>query len=432
MSVFGMQVVKHLIESSDIINSTDNHGNTALHAAASRGQLSVVEALLLASPSSIHSKNNAGETFLHVAVTGFQSPGFRRLDHQVELMKQLVRGKTFSIEQVINEKNREGRTALHLAIIGNIHSDLVELLMTAPCININIRDTDGMTPLDILKQRPRSATSDMLTKQLISAGGIFSCQDYSTRKIIASHLKMQSIGGSPGTSFRISDTEIFLSTGLENVLDANGSAKMSTCSSELSQHDLMTDTSTTSTRRRSSSKLHPMSHAAQRLKQIFHWPPKMKERRLLSKGRKKVVEGPPIPLRERFSRPSSLHNNKRTLAVRSNLPSPSSSSAKKKLASGLVHGIMQGIPSSSSTVSRRSNSSSLSLSSHSSLDKQKGNQIENEIGGAAAASSCSNQTTEVGGGRKSINKKYFCFGAPEEALKPDRLKPCEIYERSVM
>lgn len=429
-----MQVVKHLIESSDIINSTDNHGNTALHAAACRGQLSVVEALLLVSPSSIRSKNNAGETFLHVAVTGFQTPGFRRLDHQVELMKQLVRGKAFNIEEVINEKNREGRTALHLAIIGNIHSDLVELLMTVPCININIRDTDGMTPLDILKQRPKSATSDMLTKQLISAGGIFSCQDYSTRKIIASHLKMQSIGGSPGTSFRISDAEIFLSTGLENVLDANGSAEMSTCSSERSQHDLMTDisTSTTSTTRtRSSSKLHPMSHAAQRLKQIFHWPPKMKERRPSSKGRKKVVEGPPIPLRERFSRPSSLHNNKRTLAVRSNLPSPSSSSAKKKLASGLVHGIMQGIPSSSSTVSRRSNSSSVSLSSHSSLDKQKGNQIENEIGGAAAASSCSNQTTEVGG-RKSMNKKYFCFGAAEEALKPGRLNPCEIYERSVM
>lgn len=421
-----VEVVKHLIESSDIINSTDSDGNTALHAAACRGQLSVVEALLLASPSSIRSKNNAGETFLHVAVTGFQTPGFRRLDHQVELMKQLVRGKAFNIEQVINEKNREGRTALHLAIIGNIHSDLVELLMTAPCININIRDADGMTPLDILKQRPRSATSDMLTKQLISAGGIFSCQDYSTRKIIASHLKRQSIGGSPGTSFRISDTEIFLCTGVENVLDAGGSAEMSTCSSELSQHDSMADTSST---RRSSSKLHPMSHAAQRLKQIFHWP-RMKERRP-SKGHKKVggehsvspPEGPPIPLRERFSRPSSLHNNKRTLAVRSNLPSPS---AKKKLASGLVHGIMQGIPSSSSTVSRRSNSSSLSLSSHSSLDKQKGSQIENEIG----AASCSNQTTD--GGRKSLNKKYFCFGAAEEALKPGRLQPCEIYERTVM
>lgn len=433
-----VEVVKYLIESFDMINSTDNNGNTALHAAAFRGQLSVVEALLLASPSAIHSKNNAGETFLHVAVTGFQTPCFRRLDHQVELMKQLVCGKTFNIERVINEKTNEGRTALHLAIIGNIHSDLVELLMTARCINVNIRDMEGMTPLDILRQRPRSASSDMLTKQLISAGGIFSCQNYSARKIIASHLKMRSMGGSPGTSFRISDTEIFLCTGIEHTFDATGSADMSTCSTELSQNDLNMETHNT----RRSTKLHSMSHAAQQLKRIFHWP-KMKNRRSEAAARKKVSgehslspsEGPPIPLRERFSRPSSssLHNNKRTLAVRSNLPSPS---AKKKLASGLVQGVMLGIPSG--TLSRRSRSSSFSLSSHSSLDKQKGILIDNEM---AAAASCSNPTMETDGGRastgarKSLNKKYFCFGGQEQAIKPgsaSELRPYEIYERSVL
>ncbi|KAK9271478.1 hypothetical protein L1049_001837 [Liquidambar formosana] len=43
-----VEVVKDLIATFDIINSTDNQGNTALHVAACRGQLAVVEALILA------------------------------------------------------------------------------------------------------------------------------------------------------------------------------------------------------------------------------------------------------------------------------------------------------------------------------------------------------------------------------------------------
>lgn len=435
-----VEVVKDLIASFDVINSVDNQGNTALHVAASRGQLAVVESLILASPSSIYSKNNAGETSLHVAVTGFQTPGFRRLDRQIELMKQLVCGRIFDIEEIINAKNNDGRTALHLAIIGNIHSDLVELLMTARFINVNVRDMDGMTPLDLLKQRPRSVSSDILTKQLISAGGIFSCQDYSTRKAIASHLRMRSIGGSPGTSFRTSDTEIFLYTGIENVSDAGGSVGLSPCSTETSHHDLNLETSSAT----KGKKLHTVNYAAQRLKQLLHWPKKKNrraERRKKSVGEHSISPsgGPPIPLRQRFSRPSSLPNNKRTLSVRSNLPSPS---AKKKLASGLVHGVMQGIPSVN--ISRRSRSSSFSkssFSSHSSLDKQKGIQIENDMAGA----SCSRQMVDDDGSPSAvpklgpINKKLMnqllCFGGPGQSVKAppsSGLQPYEIYERAVL
>ncbi|CAI9111529.1 OLC1v1011774C1 [Oldenlandia corymbosa var. corymbosa] len=436
-----VEVVKDLIASYDVINSVDNNGNTALHTAASRGQLAVVEALILASPSLVCSRNHAGETFLHVAVTGFQTPGFRRLDRQIELMKQLMCGKVFEIEDIINTKDNNGRTALHLAIIGNIHSDLVELLMTARFINVNIRDVDGMTPLDILKQRPRSASSEILTKQLMSAGGILSCQDYTTRKAIASHLRMRSIGGSPGTSFRTSDTEIFLSTGIENVSDAGGSIGQSACSPEnfpqpnVGVHSMSV---------RKEKKLRALDIAAQRLKRLLHWP-KTKDR---STGRRKLSvaeaehslspsEGPPIPLRERFSRPSSMPNNKRTLAVRSNLPSPS---AKKKLASGLVHGVMQAIPTVGD-VSRRSRSSSFSkssLSSPSSLDKQKGLQLEKDI----TRASCSSQVVDNDGTipnsvprqESSINKKlmnqFFCFSS--EAKKLPFSKPYEIYERAVL
>ncbi|CBI27551.3 unnamed protein product, partial [Vitis vinifera] len=167
-----VEIVKGLLESYDIINSTDNQGNTALNVAAYRGYLTVLEVLILASPSSIFLTNNYGDTLLHMAVAGFRSPGFRRLDRQIELMKQLLRGKIVNMEDIINAKNNDGRTALHMAVIGNIQSDVVELLMTVPSINLNIRDADGMTPLDLLKQRPQSASSEILIKELISAGGI--------------------------------------------------------------------------------------------------------------------------------------------------------------------------------------------------------------------------------------------------------------------
>ncbi|KAL6551429.1 hypothetical protein OROGR_007583 [Orobanche gracilis] len=158
----GEIVVKYLSSSySIIINSTDSRGNTVLHVAAHRGHLPIVETLIHASPSSIYATNNAGETFLHAVVAGFHTPGFQRLDRQIELLKHLLQGRLFDIKEIINAENNEGRTALHLAIMGNVHYDLqLELLMTIRGINININDANGMTPLGVLKRPAHSASSE--------------------------------------------------------------------------------------------------------------------------------------------------------------------------------------------------------------------------------------------------------------------------------
>lgn len=431
-----VEVVKYLLESSDIINSIDNQGNTALHVAASRGQLAVVEALIVASPSLVYSRNNGGETFLHVAISGFQTPYFSRLDHQINLMKQLVCGKISNVEEIVNAENNDGRTALHLAVIGNIHSELVELLMTVCSINVNTRDKDGMTPLDILKQRPRSASSELLTKQLISAGGIFSHHDYSARKAVASHLKMQNISSSPGTSFRISDTEIFLYTGIEHASDGNRNVEIGN-SSELSHPCMSPDTYCSTNGKKPGS----ANDAAQKLKRFFHWP-KIKKRD--SKRLKILVDQSasnsdvaPVPLRERYSKPSSLPNHKRTLSASSNLPSPT---AKKKFASGLVNGVMQAIPHLNlpRRSSRASSFSISSLSSRSSLDKQKAVVIDTELAGP----SCSHQSEgapsdsvhKQNAGHKRLVNQYLCFGTSGRPAKAtsSAMQPYEIYERSAL
>ncbi|KAL5760097.1 hypothetical protein ACOSQ2_018935 [Xanthoceras sorbifolium] len=418
-----VQVVKDLIVSYDITTSTDNLGNTALHVAAYKGHLDVVKVLIVTTPSLVSATNSYGDTFLHMAVAGFRSPGFRRVDRQIELTKQLVCGEFLDMQDIINVTNNDGRTALHLALAENIHCNLVELLMTVPSINLNVRDGDGMTPLDLLKRHPKSASSEILIKQLISAGGISNCQDnLARRNAIVSHLKGQGIGGSPGSSFRIPDAEIFLYTGIGNTAsDAScdaTSVEYSTCLSE--QSDLE---STNSVDKKSNS----MNYAARRLKFLLRWPKKKEkkdasaelgaddpwEASSIDKG-----SGSPMPLRQKYMKSLSLPNNKRTHSIRSDFPSPST---KKKFTAGLMHGVIQASPRLAAPI--QSLSSPLSVSSMASPpasvdNKQKGVDI--------LGPSCSNQFSD--GSRTpqmvkqdSLNKKlmnqFLCFGAQGLAVE---------------
>lgn len=396
--------------------------------AAYRGQSAAVEALMLASPSTMYSRNNNGETFLHMAVTGFQTSIFRRVDQQIVLMKQLVSGNVFNIEEIINAKNNDGRTALHVAIIGNIHTDLVELLMSVSSIDINVCDNNGMTPLDLLKQRPHSASSELLTTQLISAGGVFSCQDYSARRIMASHIRMRSAGISPGTSFKIPDSELFSHMGIrerDTRIKSDGitSARLSTDQEEMRKVDFVMENHGPKNYAKQSS----VSDTALRLKRLFGWPKiKKKKPEILQKKIDEISlsssEEIPISLRQRYSQRSSLANNKRTISVSNNVQSPI---AKKKFAFGLVQGVVHSMPHSN--AKHRSCSSSLSkssLSSHSSLDKQKDIIVENNM----AEESCCAPTVDAGSnvparGNTKLMKR-ICFGASGSQ------KQHEIHERS--
>ncbi|KAK6160368.1 hypothetical protein DH2020_003749 [Rehmannia glutinosa] len=367
-----VEVVKHLILSYDILNSVDNLGNTALHLAAYRGQLSVVEILTSASPSSASLTNNYGDTFLHMAVSGFSAPSFRRMDRQIELMKQLVSGNLINIEDIINVRNNDGRTALHLAVIDNIQSDIVELLMSVRYINLNIRDADGNTPLDLLKQRPLSASSEILIKRLISAGGISDCRDENARNAIASHLKMHhGIGGSPGTSFRIPDAEIFLYAGIEDL----GPSSCDLTSTEYGYSGEITE-HIGSTAESNSSKYKKFGSMNRHLKNLLRWPGKNNDASdsednysIESYRMGLSSKNSPIPLRQQFSRLSSLPNNKRIMSLPGNLPSPST---KNKFAAGLTRGVLQVLPKSYFGSPSSAFSESSWSSSPVSADRRKG------------------------------------------------------------
>ncbi|CAM8986968.1 hypothetical protein QQ045_008228 [Rhodiola kirilowii] len=431
-----VQVVEEVITCFDnIINATDNQGNTALHIAAYKGQLGVVESLVAASPSAILLKNNAGENFLHMAVSGYKTHAFRRMDQQTDFMKQLVSREIFNIKSIINDKNHCGRTVLHLAIIGNIHSDLVQLLMTVCSIDVNVRDSHGMTPLDHLRQQPASALSDRLTRDLVSAGGI--CGSAAKTHNMVSRLRAQSTTrSSPGTLFEISDAEILLNTGLDAAAAASILKSDPGNGNKIVGCDILKE------------EVHPKDETCNSVlanrhsngfKRILHWP-KVKDKRLVKKNistdmssvtSTTVRESSPVPLRQRFSKASSSvsspSNNKRPLSVRSELPSPA---AKKKLASaaGLKTGAVP------LHFARRSRSSSFSQTSNSSpktIDKQKCGYVEYEIGSASFANQLDDDDITPRLVHKQGSLKYLCFGAPSLCGKdPDSRHHLHVHARS--
>lgn len=344
-----------------------------------------------------------------------------------------------------------------MAVIGNAHSELVALLMSIESLDLNIRDIEGMTPLDLLSRRPKSATSELLIKQLISAGGISNSRDYVTRSAIASSLKMQGIRNSPGTTFKVSDSEIFLYTGIEvsETSADRGSGRPSSCSStgknDLPLHEVDAQNECTSDRKKRSS----FNYAANRLKSLLHWP-KRKEKdasKLKSRDKDSMEslkkwsdrEDTPTPLRQRFSKPTSLQNNKRTLAVRNS--GNTSPTIKKKFAAGLMHGVIQDMPhlAHSSRTPSTPPSRSSTLASPSSV-RNKGICSEIETEGPSSASSVNGGGSINGGSsvenssQKSISlnsrlmNQYFCFGAHGLAVEDSVTgqRSSKFYKRSVL
>ncbi|XP_074574831.1 uncharacterized protein LOC141831376 [Curcuma longa] len=423
-----VEVVKDLLVCFDIIDSRDTRGNTALHVAAFRGYLSVVEALVVASPSSSLLTNNAGDTFLHMAVAGFCTPGFKRLDRQMDLVRQLVNGTIVNIENVINERNNDGRTVLHMAVISNVHTDLVELLMKVRSINLNIRDNDGIMPLDILRQHPQSASSEILIKQLISAGGIVNSKDYRARSAIAFHLKMQGTGRSPGTSFRISDAEIFLYTGVEA---SEASGRPSSCSTASKSEVTHISASDENHGLSDKKKQNPISNAARHLKILFRWPHrKGKAPEIHNKfgddesleSFKKLVdkEYTPTPLRQRFSTAVPVINKQRTLSVRSSAPTLSSTT-KKKHSATLMRGVFQTMPHLATSAHTAPGSFSRTSISSSMMKKEKRVCLDSENDAACSSSviDCSAPVDTVTPRSSIVDirlmNQYFCFGAQDLA-----------------
>ncbi|KAL8156974.1 hypothetical protein AgCh_001905 [Apium graveolens] len=375
-----IEIVKYLMSTyeDEIITSKDKHGNTALHVAAYRGYLAVIDVLISTFPFLASATNNNGDTLLHMAVASFRTPGFRRQDRQIEFMKQLVHNNMLNMQDLINVQNNEGKTALHMAITENIHTDLVELLMKIPEISFNIHDASGRTPLDLIRQQQQLPSSETLRKYLYS-GRISKFEDYMIRRMLVSHIKMHGIRGSPGSSFRVVDAEIMYLRDADNA-GAIKCGEDATCPDVLTLRDSIIKPKLLESKRFGS-----VNQAAKRLKILLQWPMRKDKNvddsisleddndSLQSYNAYKALKyNPQISLRQRFSQQTSLPNSKRVMVPwLSDFPNASTKSNYNK---GLGHGVLKMAPRYDAK-SPSSPSSESSKSSHISTDVQKGDDI---------------------------------------------------------
>ncbi|CAA7041107.1 unnamed protein product [Microthlaspi erraticum] len=335
-----IKVVNYLISKYDsIMEVKDRLGNTALHVAAYKGHLAVVEALINETPPLISVVNNDGDTFLHMVVSGFAASGFKRLDRQMELLKKLISGggRSCSVDfsEIVNLRNGYGKTVIHLAVMDNynaVRSDVVESLLRIHGVDVNVVDSDGMTAVDLLeRQTPRTPVSDLLIKRLKSAGGRSSGGENVSR------LREERYGfcGSPGTSFEISDSEIFLFTAArtdQTAANAELSPEresfdgISECSTEISTH---------SKRKRLG------GSTGARLKLLLRWAKReeSEENRRFSRDNSNRR----VPLREMYSRsrsPSEIGNRGRAFPMRTESGDLPSLSVRLKFTEGLMKGVV--------------------------------------------------------------------------------------------
>jgi len=167
-------VKKVLSAAPSTITFQDDNGNAALHVAAYNGHWGVVKEILRRVPPLFLTINNDGNTVLHLAVGGFKASGFRSPDRHMEVIKNLVSDKTLNLQTMVNCKNRDGKTPLHIAVILGKRSDekLLNLLVSVPGLDINICDKNGMTAYDMVKATVASGlTPESLLKCLAEAGG---------------------------------------------------------------------------------------------------------------------------------------------------------------------------------------------------------------------------------------------------------------------
>ncbi|WJZ82545.1 hypothetical protein VitviT2T_002296 [Vitis vinifera] len=145
-----VDVVRRLIEiSSELCCLKGRDGMTPLHCASVKGRAETMNLLLSASPLCVLEVTERGETALHIAVKNNQ------LDALRVLVEWLWRSKTLV---VINSKDGDGNTVLHLAAARKNHQ-AIELLLSCndgvpEVLEVNAINKKGLTAMDLLMLCP--------------------------------------------------------------------------------------------------------------------------------------------------------------------------------------------------------------------------------------------------------------------------------------
>ncbi|XP_042521189.1 ankyrin repeat-containing protein BDA1-like [Macadamia integrifolia] len=158
-----LEMVKELLRiNPDVCCITDHDGRTPLHLAAIKGRIDVMKELIQARPKVIHVRVfDRGESILHLCVK------YNRL----ESLKLILESATDQELELLNSKDDDGNTALHLAAAKK-QTKGIELLLAKNGVEVNALNESGLTALDILAQSPRDMKDMDIGESLRALGAL--------------------------------------------------------------------------------------------------------------------------------------------------------------------------------------------------------------------------------------------------------------------
>uniref|UniRef100_A0A803N969 PGG domain-containing protein n=2 Tax=Chenopodium quinoa TaxID=63459 RepID=A0A803N969_CHEQI len=126
----------------------DQDGMTPVHVAVVNNNIDVLEILYNANPHVVRERTNGGEFVLHLCIK-------QNKEDALEALLSLID------DELLNSKDSDGNTALHLAVIGN-QRKMVNMLLKRPKIEVNAMNKNEMTALDIrILLKTKSSTKDV-------------------------------------------------------------------------------------------------------------------------------------------------------------------------------------------------------------------------------------------------------------------------------
>lgn len=172
------KMVPYLLTRGALINTRDSSGKTPLFDSVLLDDPNLL-VFLLSRGANPQARDNNGNTVMHLAVTN-ETPGLIEilLNNGVDVFGENANGETplmialqrgiGASQQVINSKNinvqnNQGNSILHIAVLSARDNPTLEFILSLKP-DINGRNKDGKTPLDLALEAKKKDFSDILLK----------------------------------------------------------------------------------------------------------------------------------------------------------------------------------------------------------------------------------------------------------------------------
>ncbi|KAJ6879022.1 hypothetical protein NC652_032539 [Populus alba x Populus x berolinensis] len=182
----------------DICLLKGKDGKTPLHFAAMKGRVDIVQELVRACPQSVKEVTTCGETVLHVAVKS----------NQVEAVKVLLEEiKKLDMMEIVNWKDKDGNTIMHLATLRKQH-ETIRLLIGREAIaygvEVNSINASGFTAKDVLDFILQSGGeyNDISILEMFQQAGAMKAMDITTNPASTFQVEVKNINKNVNHTWR--------------------------------------------------------------------------------------------------------------------------------------------------------------------------------------------------------------------------------------